>query len=186
MLLFDTEFMGDEGITAFLELLRREPILLLSSDNKAFFKSVFQKMNDAFLSLNERSLFLLKNYMSIIMYELNKLPNLSDVPHNQSAAQRIVELFLNILDSQFPADCNSKKSILVSPSQFADKLCVHVNYLNRVIKSVTGKTTSEIIARRIIEEAKRLLCTTNLSIGEIGDILGFEEIASFSKFFRNY
>jgi AraC-like DNA-binding protein len=69
---------------------------------------------------------------------------------------------------------------------YADKLCVHVNHLNRVIKSVTGKTTSEIIAGKMIEEAKRLLCTTELSIGEIGDILGFEEIASFSKFFRKH
>lgn len=184
VLLFDAKFLGDDGASSFSALLKREPVLLLSSDNKAFFESIFQKMDDVFQTLDVHGQILLKNYMAVVLYELGKLPVLSDISCYQSAAQRITELFFNILDSQFPAEGELQKCILTTPSQYADKLCVHVNYLNRVIKKVTGKTTSEILAERVVEEAKRLLRTTNLSIGEIGDMLGFEEIASFSKFFR--
>ena len=41
-----------------------------------------------------------------------------------------------------------------------------------------------IIHERIEAEAKRLLLYTNKSAKEIGEILGFEDLAAFSRFFR--
>jgi AraC-like DNA-binding protein len=59
-----------------------------------------------------------------------------------------------------------------------------VNHLNKVLKENMGKTTTDIISSRIIQEAKILLKQTDWNISEIAYSLGFEEVAHFSNFFR--
>ncbi|WP_426672192.1 helix-turn-helix domain-containing protein [Mucilaginibacter sp. McL0603] len=56
--------------------------------------------------------------------------------------------------------------------------------MNKVLKENTGKTTTDIIAGRIIQEAKILLKQTDWNISEIAYSLGFEQVAHFSNFFR--
>ncbi|CAN5519968.1 hypothetical protein BH11BAC3_BH11BAC3_13580 [soil metagenome] len=67
---------------------------------------------------------------------------------------------------------------------YADKLAVHVNHLNKVLKENTGKTTTELISSRVLQEAKILLKQTDWNISEISGSLGFEEVAHFSNFFK--
>jgi AraC family transcriptional regulator, transcriptional activator of pobA len=67
---------------------------------------------------------------------------------------------------------------------YAERLAIHVNHLNKVLKQSTGKTTTEIISSRIAQEAKILLKHTDWNISEIAYSLGFEEVAHFSNFFK--
>jgi AraC-like DNA-binding protein len=71
-----------------------------------------------------------------------------------------------------------------SPTEFASQLAVHVNHLNRALKEVTGKTTSQLIAERIVQEARALLKHTDWNISEIAWCLGFEELPHFINFFK--
>lgn len=103
-----------------------------------------------------------------------------------NAAQRTTELFLLLLEEQFPVDYPNKALQLKSAADYANRLSVHVNHLNRVVKSVSGKTTSELIAARICTEAIRMLQQSALSISEVAFALGFEEPASFSAFIRRH
>ena len=68
--------------------------------------------------------------------------------------------------------------------EFANRLSVHVNHLNRSVKEITGKPTSAHIAERIITEAKALLIHTDWTIAEIGYALGFEYPAYFNNYFK--
>ena len=63
-------------------------------------------------------------------------------------------------------------------------LAVHVNHLNKVLKENTGKTTTELITSRVVQESKILLKQTDWNISEIAYSLGFEEVAHFSNFFK--
>jgi len=63
---------------------------------------------------------------------------------------------------------------------------VHVNHLNRSVKEVTGKTTSEHIAARIVQEASALLTHTDWNISEIAYSLGFEYPSYFTLFFKKH
>jgi AraC-like DNA-binding protein len=56
--------------------------------------------------------------------------------------------------------------------------------LNRVVKEVTGKTTTDHISERITREAKALLLHTDWSVSQIGYCLGFEYPAYFNNFFK--
>lgn len=69
-------------------------------------------------------------------------------------------------------------------SEYAQQLNITPDHLNRVVKSLTGKTAKEHIQSRITVAAKRLLYFTELSNKEIGYELGFSEASNFSTFFK--
>jgi AraC-like DNA-binding protein len=73
---------------------------------------------------------------------------------------------------------------LRTPKDYADRLAVHVNHLNKVLKEVTGSTTGEIISKRVIQEAKILLKQTDWSVADVAYTLGFEDVAHFSNYFK--
>ncbi len=68
--------------------------------------------------------------------------------------------------------------------QYAQKLNITPDHLNRTIKSLIGKTAKEYIQSRITISAKRLLYFSNYSVKEISYKLGFSEPANFSAFFK--
>ncbi len=73
-----------------------------------------------------------------------------------------------------------------SPQRYADWLHLSSKHLNRINKTLLGKTTSEIIADRVILEAKRMLLHTTLNFTEIAAWLGYTDYAYFSKLFRKH
>jgi AraC family transcriptional regulator, transcriptional activator of pobA len=103
-----------------------------------------------------------------------------------NAAQRITTLFLELLERQFPIDDNHQKVHLRSASDFALQLNLHVNHLNSTIKEVTKKTTSHLIAERIVQESKILLKHSSWSVTEIAFALGFTEVTHFNNFFKKH
>lgn len=103
-----------------------------------------------------------------------------------NASKRISTLFLELLERQFPIDDEHKKITLRSASEFASQLNIHANHLNRAVKETTGKTTSEIIAERILQEAKILLKHSAWQVSEIAYALCFTEVTHFNNFFKKH
>lgn len=102
------------------------------------------------------------------------------------APKRVTALFLELLDRQFPINEHNPKIRLRSASDFATQLFIHVNHLNKSVKTITQKTTTQIITQRIIQEAKSLLKHQHWNITEIAYSLGFEEAAHFNNFFKKH
>src|SRR5690606_11716618 len=109
-------------------------------------------------------------------------------PHSLFTTRRSsdLDLFIELLERQFPIENTTQVLQLRTARDFADTLKIHVNYLNKVLKDTTGKTTTEIIASRVNQEAKILLRQTTWNISEIAYCLGFEEVAHFSNFFKRH
>jgi len=103
-----------------------------------------------------------------------------------NASQRISNLFVELLERQFPIDENHKELNLRSASDFAKQLNVHVNHLNRAVKESLEKTTSQIIAERIVRESKILLKHSAWNVSEIAYALGFTETTHFNNFFKKH
>ncbi|ULQ53202.1 helix-turn-helix domain-containing protein [Flavihumibacter fluvii] len=103
-----------------------------------------------------------------------------------NASKRISTLFLELLERQFPIDDNHQSVKLRSAADFANQLNIHVNHLNRAVKDTTGKTTTQIIAERILQEAKILLKHSAWSVSEIAYALGFTEVTHFNNFFKKH
>jgi len=73
---------------------------------------------------------------------------------------------------------------LKKPKHYADKLNITVKHLNKIVKTLLNKSTSELINERIILEAKRMISHGELTIKEIAFQLEYEDYSYFSRFFK--
>ena len=66
----------------------------------------------------------------------------------------------------------------------AAQLQVSQRYLSDMLRSLTGQNAQQHIHNKLIEKAKEILSSSNLSIAEIAYQLGFEHPQSFNKLFK--
>ncbi|WP_375753646.1 4-hydroxyphenylacetate catabolism regulatory protein HpaA [Vibrio sp. HN007] len=71
-------------------------------------------------------------------------------------------------------------------NDYAEKMGVSVSRLNDICRRVSGLSSKKIIIDRLMQEARRSLQFTSLSISEIGYDLGFRDPAYFARFFKKY
>lgn len=69
---------------------------------------------------------------------------------------------------------------------YADRLAVTPNHLNRCVKDVTGRPASRWITDALLLEAKVLLRQTNLSIAEIAVQLSMDDVSYFARLFKKH
>jgi AraC-like DNA-binding protein len=152
--------------------------------SSSIFQRMFEEMNSDYVHKYDvlRTLVL-----ELIHLALKMQPNKDMSAQQQfSASQRISTLFMELLERQFPIDENHPKISLRAASDFAAQLNVHVNHLNRAVKENTGKTTSQIIGERILQEARILLKHSPWNVSEIAYALGFAETSHFNNFFKKH
>ncbi|MGZ3873601.1 MAG: helix-turn-helix domain-containing protein [Mucilaginibacter sp.] len=160
------------------------PIFQLGDEQAEEITSIFKKMYKELASDYAYKYDLLRNYVLELIHYGQKLQPATSLYPSHTASARVSSLFIELLERQFPIESAHQKLRLRTAKDYADRLAVHVNHLNKVLKEHTGKTTTDIISSRIIQEAKILLKQTNWNISEIAYSLGFEEVAHFSNFFR--
>ncbi len=162
-----------------------EPFLYLNPTQAAAFGALFEKMFAEQDSAYPHKYELLFHYVMECAHEALKLAPPTGGRQN-TAATRLATAFQDLLSRQFPIFSPSQQLELRSAQAFADRLAVSVNHLNRVLKGVTGKTTSQLLAERLVQEARALLHHTDWPIGTIGSCLGFEEATHFTQFFQRH
>jgi len=72
-----------------------------------------------------------------------------------------------------------------SGGEYAELLNIPIKTLGRIVKNHFQRTLTEIIAERIIMEAKRELNFTSKTLKEIAYDLGFNDEYHFSRYFKN-
>ena len=112
--------------------------------------------------------------------------------------QMILTLISNLLHENIAVQFKGKTNMLVhkftdfidlhfkeakTVAFYADKLAVTPNYLSIISKKGHGISAKEIIDRRVVLEAKRLLLGSDFSIKEIAYELGFSSSPAFAAFF---
>ncbi len=161
------------------------PIVPISMELAESLKTVYLKMFDEINSDYAFKYDVLRNLVFEIIHLALKTQTVTTSLYSKSNATiRVSSLFLELLERQFPIESISQQINFRSPSEFASQLNVHVNHLNKALKETTGKTTSQIISERIVQEAMILLKQTNWNINEIAWCLGFDELSHFINFFK--
>lgn len=160
------------------------PILSINTEQREFLHGIFLKMIEEQQSDYIFKDDLIRNYIHLIIHEALKMKPAENFDRHKDAATRLTSVFLEFLERQFPIESSDNPLKLRTPQDFANSLSVHVNSLNRAVKEVTGKTTSEHISERIFRESKALLLHTNWNISEIAYSLGFDYPTYFNNFFK--
>lgn len=161
-----------------------KPSYILTKEQEANVVGIFQKMLDEIGTDYAFKYDLLRSYLNEILHVALKTEPAESLYEHPNANTRITAVFNELLERQFPIETPVQRFALRSASDYADTLAVHVNHLNRAVKSTTGKTTTKLITERVLAEAKALLKHTDWNISEISNSLGFEEAAHFNNFFK--
>ncbi|MBL7814065.1 MAG: helix-turn-helix transcriptional regulator [Saprospiraceae bacterium] len=150
---------------------------------QGIYDKMFEEINSQYVHKYD----VLRNYVfELLHFAMKMQPSSKFDKQPINASQRITTLFLELLERQFPIDENHPSVKLRSASDFAHQLNVHVNHLNRAVKETSLKTTSQIIAERVLQEAKILLKHSDWNISEIAFALGFTEVTHFNNFFKKH
>ncbi len=160
------------------------PVIPLNKEQAGFMSGIFRKMLSVHSGDYNYKNELLKSCIELIIHEALRIQPAQNGFHNKNAATRITNMFTDLLERQFPIERTDETLRLRTAQDFAERLSIHVNYLNRSVKEVTGKPTSVHIAERIVAEAKALLQHTNWSVAEIAFGLGFEYPTYFNNYFK--
>ena len=149
----------------------------------AIYKRMFEEINSDYVHKYD----VLRNLVFELLHFAMKIQPAADLSqHPINASQRISTMFLELVERQFPIDENHPSVRLRTASDFANQLNVHVNHLNRAVKETTEKTTTQIIAERILQESKILLKHSRWNVSEIAYALGFTEVTHFNNFFKKH
>jgi AraC family transcriptional activator of pobA len=160
------------------------PVFQLSEQEAIEIDLIFKKMYKELTGNYAFKYDLIRNYLLELIHYGQKLQPATALYPTHTASARVSSLFIELLERQFPIESPHQKLNLRTAKDYAERLSVHVNHLNKVLKENTGKTTTHLISNRIVQEAKILLKQTSWNISEIAYCLGFEEVAHFSNFFR--
>lgn len=103
----------------------------------------------------------------------------------RTADLKLLTRYQTLIQTSFYPDAQLETfSNLHSTRYYAQKLNVHPNHLNAVVKNITGKTALHQIHHHILQLAKSQLVQTQKSIKEIAYGLYFESPNNFSAFFK--
>lgn len=161
-----------------------QPIVYLPKEQVQPVVELFEKMLAELRSDYAYKYDLLRNYALELIHMGMKMQPAAVSTSYSNAAGRISTMFSDLLERQFPIESPVQQVNFRTAMDFATQLSVHVNHLNKALKDTTGKSTSELIAERIVQEAKALLRHTDWNVAEIGYCLGFQEPAHFNNFFK--
>ena len=164
--------------------LNEYPVFLLSDEQCARAAAIFQRMQEEMNSDYAYKYDLLRTYVLELIHFGQKLQTDTSLHPSHSASARITSLFIELLEQQFPIETPQQQLRLRTAKDYADRLAVHVNHLNKILKEGTGRTTTDLISERIAQEAQVLLKKTSWTIAQITDSLGFTDVAHFSHFFK--
>jgi AraC family transcriptional activator of pobA len=161
-----------------------KPAYMLTQEDDTQVGLIFEKMRKEMQSDYVFKFDLIRSYIMEMIHTALKLQPSEVLYQHVDANARIAAVFTELLERQFPIEKPSQQLSLRSAKDFAVRLNVHTNHLNRAIKTVTGRTTTAHIAERLVNEAIALLKHTKWNIAEISYSLGFEEPAHFTNFFK--
>jgi AraC-like DNA-binding protein len=160
------------------------PVLKITEQQREFLNTMFKKMIEEQQTNYIYKDDLVRNYINLIIHEAMKMQPSENLHQNNNAVSRLTSVFLELLERQFPVESTDRPLQLKTAQDYANNLNVHVNYLNRAVKEVTGKPTTAHISERIISEAKALLHHTAWNIADVAYALGFEYPTYFNNYFK--
>lgn len=187
--IFTAEFLSKNKVGIILDDLPifqpgTLPVFQLSREETEELEYLFRKMYREMGSDYTYKYDLLRTLVMELIHYGQKLQPIPVIDAVKNASDRIFSLFIELLERQFPIESPQQRLGIRSAIDYADRLAIHVNHLNKVLKNNTGQTTTYVISKRIIQEAKILLKQTDWNISEIAYSLGFDEVAHFSNFFK--
>lgn len=158
-------------------VLHTQQSLRLDSDSLAQATSLIDRMHDELNTRKEGYAPAVRAALQLLLVTLARCaPWLEASPANSAQKQNLVSVVFADIDQNF------RDAPLLQ--QASSRLGLSSGYLTTKLRQLTGRTYGEWVIERRMIEARRLLTTTQMNLGEIAQDLGYAEIESFIRRFR--
>jgi len=143
-------------------------------------KGLLEKISDEIKHGGAENSRAVKLLLNLIMIEAKRTYLKSGLHHlkNEKNDPQLLKNFKRELSHQFLT--------IRAVKDYAARLAVSPNHLNKIVKRETGKSPGQLIDEMLIMEIKALLKYTDLSISEVAYQLDFTDTSHFSKFFKRH
>ena len=142
--------------------------------NTTFYKEILNRI--VFLHYRES-----ESYSKACLFvALQEFFSSSEICENTKTQNLHLELIQNICKS-----INTKISENCSLAKFASENCYSTTYLGKLFHKITGVTFSQYLLNARISQAKSLLKTTDKTVSEIAEELGYYDTCHFIRQFKS-
>lgn len=156
--------------------------LILSEDEQQSMEAIFMQIEKEYhLPIDSYSQDVVLSGIDLLLTYCNRYYNRQFITRKTINNELLVK-FDSLLEKSIQS---SAANGLPNVTNLASQINLSPKYLSDCLKQLTGQTTQQIIHDRIIDHAKDILATTELTIKEIAFQLGFEQPQSFNKLFKS-
>lgn len=158
--------------------------LHLSQKEEAMVTTIVQNIEQEYRStIDTYSQDVIVSHIELLLNYSNRFYNRQFI--TRKSANNDLLITLEKILSEYFSSRKVQESGLPTVQYISNQLNVSPNYLSDMLRSLTGQNTQQHIHNKLIEKAKEILSTTNLSVSEIAYSLGFEYPQSFNKLFKS-
>lgn len=157
------------------------PLLAMQTQDLVHFCTIVEQMKTEMQNAALAQYELLISYLKIFLITASRLKVLQNPTAQAAVADHKEPFILQTLKDAIEQHYKTKHSA----SDYAELLNISAKALAKISKAHFNKTLTNLIAERIIIEAKRELFLTSKAVKEIAYELGFQDEYYFSRFFKN-
>jgi len=177
------------GHFPFLKIERDMPFEVGVVDAKTIL-SIYEAIQTEYHSAKPDRFLIIESYVLLLLNYIKRYFHQTVTTADASAEIRKTDLkllsrFRTLLETGFYPDHMVERTTKPhATSYYAQKLHIHPNHLNAVVKQLTGQTAKQHIQNHIAGLAKSMLGQTQDSVKEIAYALHFDSPSAFSSFFK--
>jgi len=154
------------------------PILKLTAEDLEVLEPVWKLLCLEMDSKDELQLEMLQMMLKrILILCTRNYKNQSAIDTVEASSSDLIRDFNFLVETHF----KQKHSV----AEYAELLNKSPKTLSNLFKKIGHKTPLQFIQERLMLESRRLLRYSNQTISEIGYEIGFKDVQSFSRFFKN-
>jgi len=158
--------------------------LHLSETESQTIVSIFENIkNELTTTIDDISQDVMIAYIEVLLNYSNRFYKRQFITR-KAASNDLLEQMEVLLTNYFNNETALMKG-LPTVQHLAEQLNVSPSYLSDMLRSLTGQNAQQHIHNKLIEKAKEILSTSNLTVAEVAYQLGFEHPQSFNKIFKS-
>ncbi len=180
---FSTEFFvqtfpraDDIAQYPFFHLAVGAPVLYLDQADHDALLPLLREMEAELRGRAEGHLDVVRAYLLVLLTRLRRLYPARAAEDGSPQSPALTRRFIRLIDQHY-LDQRPLRD-------YAVQLHVTERQLGDAVKRTLGKTAGELVHDRLVLEAKRLLCNTDMGVAEIAFRLNFDDHAYFTRFFK--
>lgn len=166
----------------FFRFIKEHPCYVLPEENTGAIRGLIRATTAIYNDRENRFRNqIAKNHLQSFMLDIyDKCYRYFD-KHEIEGGSRQDEIFKNFV-ALVHENCISQREVTF----YANKLCISTKYLTGICRSVTGDSAKKIIDDFAILEIKVLLQSTDLTMQDIADQLGFPDQSYLGRYFKRH